>query len=146
MTTRVVRGADGRQWTVRSQLDWRTPATSDEFEHDVAVGNTAGIVLLILVIALGVTLIAWTPDDVVVPLWVILLILLAIFFFPARWALRRPWTLVAETGDDGEGEPVERWVGVVRGVFSQRTQVNRVARSIMIDSVPGLEGPLQPVA
>jgi hypothetical protein len=146
MTTRVVRGADGRQWTVRSQLDWRTPATSDEFEHDVAVGNTAGLVLLILVIALGVTLIVWTPDDVVVPLWVILLILLAILFFPARWALRRPWTLVAETGDDGEGEPVERWVGVVRGVFSQRTQVNRVARSIMIDSVPGLEGPLQPVA
>ena len=146
MTTRVVRGADGRQWTVRSQLDWRTPATSDEFEHDVAVGTTAGIVLLIVVVALGVTLIVWTPDDVVVPLWVVLLILLAILFFPARWALRRPWTLVAETGDDGEGEPVERWVGVVRGVFSQRTQVNKVARSIMIDSVPGLEGPLQPVA
>jgi hypothetical protein len=146
MTTRVVRGADGRQWTVRSQLDWRTPATSDEFEHDVAVGTTAGIVLLIVVVALGVTLIVWTPDDVVVPLWVVLLILLAILFFPARWALRRPWTLVAETGDDGDGEPVERWVGVVRGVFSQRTQVNRVARSIMVDSVPGLEGPLQPVA
>jgi hypothetical protein len=146
MTTRVVRGADGRQWTVRSQLDWRTPATSDEFEHDVAVGTTAGIVLLILVVALGVTLIVWTPEDVVVPLWVVLLILLAILFFPARWALRRPWTLVAETGDDGDGEPVERWVGVVRGVFSQRTQVNKVARSIMVDSVPGLEGPLQPVA
>lgn len=146
MTTRVVRGADGRQWTVRSELDWRPPATSDEFEHDVAVGNVAAIVLLILVIALGVTLIVWTPDQLVVPLWVILLILLAILFFPARWALRRPWTLVAETGDDGDGEPVERWVGVVRGVFSQRTQVNRVARSIMIDSVPGLEGPLQPVA
>jgi hypothetical protein len=146
MTTRVVRGADGRQWTVRSQLDWRTPATSDEFEHDVAVGTTAGIVLLVVVVALGVTLIVWTPDDVVVPLWVVLLILLAILFFPARWALRRPWTLVAETGDDGDGEPVERWVGVVRGVFSQRTQVNRVARSIMVDSVPGLEGPLQPVA
>lgn len=146
MTTRVVRGADGRQWTVRSQLDWRTPATSDEFEHDVAVGTTAGIVLLVLVVALGVTLIVWTPADVVVPLWVVLLILLAILFFPARWALRRPWTLVAETGDDGDGEPVERWVGVVRGVFSQRTQVNKVARSIMVDSVPGLEGPLQPVA
>jgi hypothetical protein len=146
MTTRVVRGADQRQWTVRSQLDWRSPATSDDFEHDVSVGNAAAIVLLVLVLALGVILIWWTPDDVVVPLWVVMLILMAILFFPARWALRRPWTVVAETGDNGENEPVERWVGVVRGVFTQRQQVNRVARSIMVDSVPGIEGPLQPVA
>lgn len=146
MTTRVVRGADGRQWTVRSQLDWRSPATSDDFEHDVSVGNAAAIVLLILVVALGVTLIVWTPSVVMVPLWVVMLILLAIFFFPARWALRRPWTVVAETGDTGEGEPTERWVGVVRGLFAQRQQVNQVARSIMVDSTPALEGPLQPVA
>jgi hypothetical protein len=146
MTTRVVRGADGRQWTVRSQLDWRSPVTADDFEHDVSVGNTAAVVLLVLVIALAVILVVWTPDDVVIPSWVVLLIALAILFFPTRWALRRPWTVVAETGDNGENEPVERWVGVVRGVFTQRTQVNRVARSIMVDSVPGIEGPLQPVA
>jgi Na+/melibiose symporter-like transporter len=146
MTTRVVRGADGRQWTVRSQLDWRAPATSDEFENDVNPGNAAAIVLLVLVVALGVILIVWTPDDVVVPLWVVMLILLAILFFPARWALRRPWTVVAETGDNGENEPVERWVGVVRGMFTQRQQVNRTVRSIIVDSVPALEGPLQPVA
>jgi len=144
--TRIVRGADGRQWTVRSQLEWRSPATSDDFEHDVSVGNTAAIVLLVLVLALGTILIVWTPDDVVVPLWVVLVVLLLILFFPMRWALRRPWTVVAETGDNGENEPVERWVGIVRGVFTVRQQVNRVAKSIAVDSVPGIEGPLQPVA
>jgi len=144
--TRVVRGADGRQWTVRSQLEWRSPATSDDFEHDVSVGNAAAIVLLVLVLALGMILIVWTPDDVVVPLWVVLIVMLLLLFFPTRWALRRPWTVVAETGDNGENEPVERWVGIVRGVFTVRAQMNRVAKSIAIDSVPGIEGPLQPVA
>jgi hypothetical protein len=76
----------------------------------------------------------------------VLLVLLLILFFPTRWALRRPWTVVAETGDNGENEPVERWVGIVRGVFTVRQQVNRVAKNIAIDSVPGIEGPLQPVA
>jgi hypothetical protein len=144
--TRVVRGADGRQWTVRSQLEWRPPATSDDFEHDVSVGNAAAIALLVLVLALGTILVVWTPDDVVVPLWVVLIVMLLVLFFPTRWALRRPWTVVAETGDNGENEPVERWVGVVRGVFTVRQQMNRVAKSIAIDSVPGIEGPLQPVA
>lgn len=144
--TRVVRGADGRQWTLRSQLEWRPPATADDFEHDVSVGNAAAIVLLVLVVTLGVVLIVWTPDDVVVPLWVVLLVLMLILFFPTRWALRRPWTVVAETGDNGENEPVERWVGVVRGVFTVHQQIKRVEKSIAVDSMPGIEGPLQPVA
>lgn len=144
--TRVVRGADGRMWTLRGQLEWRSPATADDFEHDVSVGNAAAIMLLILVVALAGTLILWTPDDVIVPLWVVLLVVLVLLFFPARWALRRPWTVVAETGDNGEGDPTEKWVGTVRGVFTVRQQVNRVAKSIALDSVPGIEGPLQPVA
>jgi hypothetical protein len=143
---RTVTGADGRQWTVRSRLEWRPPATSDDFEHDVSVGNAAAIVLLVLVVALGLILIVWTPDDVVVPLWVVLLVLMAVLFFPTRWALRRPWTIVAETGEGGQADPVERWVGVVRGVFTVRQQMNRVEKSIQVDSVPGIEGPLQPVA
>jgi hypothetical protein len=144
--TRNVIGRDGRDWTVHSTFEWRSPATSDDFEHDVSVGNAAAILLLVLVLGLGISLIVWTPDDVVVPLWVVMLILLAILFFPTRWALRRPWTVVAETGDGSPDDPVEKWVGVVRGVFTQRQQVARVARSIMVDSVPGIEGPLQPVA
>jgi hypothetical protein len=144
--TRVVRGADGRLWTLRSQMEWRPPAVGDDFEHDVSVGSAAAIVLLVLVLGLGAVLILWTPEDVVVPLWVVLAVLLIILFFPTRWALRRPWRVVAETGGEGDGAPTERWVGTVRGVLTVRQQVARVARNIATDSEPGQEGPLQPVA
>jgi len=126
-------------------MEWRTPATADDFEHDVSGTHGPAIAMLALVGVLVVALVVWTPTDVVVPLWLVLLILLVVLFFPARWALRRPFTVVAETGDDGEGEPVERWVGTVRGVFNVRTQVNRVARNIADDSMPAVEGPLKPV-
>lgn len=144
--TRVVRGADGRMWTLRGELEWRSATMSDEFEHDVSVGNTAAVVLLVLAVALGAVLVVWMPDDVFVPLWIVLLIVLLVLFFPARWALRRPWTMVAETGDNGEGEPTERWVGTVRGMFTVRQQMTRVAKNIAVDSEPGIEGPLQLVA
>ncbi|HEX2132356.1 MAG TPA: DUF983 domain-containing protein [Actinophytocola sp.] len=143
--TRVVRGADGRVWTLHGQMEWRTD-DSDEFEHDVAVGGAAAIVLLILVLTLGLVLILWSPEGLVVPLWVVLLVLLAFLFFPARWALRRPWRIVAETGDDGEGDPTETWEGNVRGVLNVRSQMRRIAKDIAVDSRPGMEGPLQLVA
>jgi hypothetical protein len=151
MMERTVRGRDDRVWTLRSHMEWRQPATADDFEHDVSVGNTSAFVLLALILALTILLISTIPEDVVAPwngrmLWLGLLIVLAIMFFPARWALRRPWTVVAETGDNGEGEPTERWTGQVRGIFTARQQINRVAKSIQVDSQPGIEGPLQPVA
>src|SRR6266700_4084158 len=46
--TRLVRGADGRMWTLRGQLEWSQPATIDDFEHDVASGYTPGIVMLFM--------------------------------------------------------------------------------------------------
>jgi hypothetical protein len=149
--TRTVRGADGRMWTLRSQMELRQPATGDDFEHDVSVGNTSVFVLFGLIIVLAVVLVSTIPDDVVAPwsgqmLWLGLLIVLAILFFPARWALRRPWTVVAETGDNGEGEPIERWTGQVRGVFAVRDQIKQIAKDIQLDSQPGIEGPLQPLA
>jgi hypothetical protein len=143
--TRVVRGADGRVWTLHGEMEWRTPATADDFEHDVSAGHGPGVVMLVLVIVLTVVLIVWTPPDVVVPLWLVLMILLVALFFPLRWALHRPWTVVAATGDDGEGEPTEKWVGTVRGVFNVRKQVADIARSIADFSIPGAEGPLRPV-
>jgi Protein of unknown function (DUF983) len=144
--TRVVRGADDRVWTVHADLEWRTPATADDFEHDVSGTHGPAIAMLVLVGVLVVALIVWTPTDVVVPLWLVLIILLVVLFLPARWALHRPFTVVAETGDDGEGEPVERWVGTVRGVFNVRQQVNRIARNIADESMPAVEGPLKPVS
>lgn len=143
--TRVVRGGDGRVWTLRGQMEWRTPATADDFEHDVSAGRGPAIVMVLLVVVLTVILAARTPDDIVGLGFVLPILTLILLFFPLRWALRRPWTLVAETGDDGEGEPTEKWVGTVRGVLTVRQQVTRVARSIETDAVPGLEGPLQPV-
>lgn len=143
--TRVVHGADGRVWTLHGEMEWRTPATADDFEHDISAGHGPAVVMLVLVLVLAMTLIVWTPPDVVVPLWLILIIVLVGLFFPLRWALRRPWTVVAATGDDGEGEPTEKWVGSVRGVFNVRKQVADVARSIADDSAPAVEGPLKPV-
>lgn len=149
--TRVVRGADGRLWTLHGEMEWRTPATGDDFEHDVSAGNTPGVVMAILVVILAVVLVVWTPPDVVVPQWLVLIIVLFALFFPLRWALRRPWTVVAETGDEGENDdhglpkPQERWVGTVRGVMNVRKQVATVARSIADDSIPPPEGPLRPM-
>ncbi|OLF06348.1 DUF983 domain-containing protein [Actinophytocola xinjiangensis] len=143
--TRIVRGADGRVWTVHSQLEWRTE-DDDDFEHDVAGGNASAYVLLFLVVALGAVLVFWSPDGLVVPVWVGLLVLLAFLFFPTRWALRRPWRVVAETGDDGEGDPTEMWEGKVRGVFNVRAQMKLIAKNIAVESRPGIEGPLQLVA
>jgi hypothetical protein len=143
---RQVRGPDDRLWTVHADMEWRTPSTADDFEHDVAGSHGPAVVMLGLVGILIVALVVWTPTDVVVPLWLVLVILLVVLFFPMRWALRRPFTVVAETGDDGEGEPVERWVGTVRGVFNVRQQINRITRTIADESMPAVEGPLKPVS
>ena len=143
--TRVVRGADGRVWTLQGEMAWRTPATADDFEHDVSAGHGPALVMVVLVAVLAVVLVVWTPPDVYVPLWLILIMLLLVLFFPIRWAMRRPWSVVAETGDDGEGMATEKWVGTVRGVFNVRKQVADIARRITVDSVPGFESPLKPV-
>jgi Na+/melibiose symporter-like transporter len=126
-------------------MEWRTPATADNFEHDVSASHLSAWVLLAVVAVLTIVLVVWTPEGVVVPGWLVLMILLLILFFPLRWALRRPWTVVAATGDDGEGEPTEQWVGTVRGVFTVRQEIADVARNIVNHSAPGIEGPLTPV-
>lgn len=149
MIERVV-DPDGHQWTLRSQLEWRQPDDADDFEHDVSAGKTSAFVLVGLIIALGVVLVVSIPEDVVAPwsgrmLWLGLLILLVIGFFPTRWALRRPWRVIAETGDNGHSEPIERWEGKVRGYLNMRQQVKQVMRDIHVDGHPSIEGPLTPV-
>jgi hypothetical protein len=143
--TRVVRGADGRVWTLHGELEWRTSPSADDFEHDINTNRGPALVMLFLVAVLAVALIVWTPPDVVVPLWLVLILVLLVLFFPLRWALRRPWKVVAATGDDGEGRPTEQWEGTVRGVFNVRQQVARTARTIADEAAPALEGPLRPV-
>lgn len=143
--TRVVMAADGREWEVRTKMAWSSPATSDDFEHDVAGGYTPVVVMAAVLFLLVVVLIAWTPSAVVVPGWLILILVLLLGVLPARWALRRPWDLVAETGEDEDGRPAERWVGVVRGPFAVRSEASRVRRSIEASSLPDHEGALQPM-
>lgn len=143
---RQVQGSDSRDWVIRSQMEWRRPATSDDFEHDVAASYGPGVFMGAVALVLAIVLVVWTPDDVVVPSWVPLGLLLVALFFPLRWVLRRPWTLVAETDGSPTGEPPsERWVGTVRGLFNVRGEVNRIAKAIQRQDLPDFDGPLHPV-
>lgn len=142
---RTVRGADDRVWTLQADMEWRSPDSELEFEHDISSSRGSAVVLAFVVIVLAVVLITWTPPDVVVPLWLVLMILLLVMFFPLRWMLRRPWEIIAATGDDGDGNPTEEWVGAVRGVFTVRQQVAQIARNIADKSSPGRDGPLRQV-
>ena len=142
--TRLVRGADGRMWTVHSRIEWRNPEVSDDFEHDVSGGVLPGIMMAGMLVVMTVVLIAWTPDQVVVPAWLILALIFLFAFFPVRWALRRPYMLVAESKGADEMPP-ERWMGHVRGPLAVRQEAARVARTIEMYQTPDLDGPLQPV-
>lgn len=145
MAERSVTGADGREWNLRSELEWRTPATADDFEHDVAGGYVPAAIMVVMVVVFTLALVLWTPDSLVLPSWVVLLLLLIILFFPMRWMWRRPWKVVAETEGDLKGAPAERWVGVVRGMIEVRSEMNRIKQSIEDDSLPDFKGPLRPV-
>ncbi|HEX3650406.1 MAG TPA: DUF983 domain-containing protein, partial [Pseudonocardiaceae bacterium] len=130
--TRLVKGRDGRMWTLRSQMEWSTPATVDDFEHDVSSGYAPGIVMLAMLCVLVVALVLWTPAGVVIPVWLIVALVVVLAFFPLRWALRRPWQLVANTRGDGEELGAEQWVGTVRGMVNIRTVTAKVARDIEV--------------
>ncbi len=143
--TRLVKGADGRMWTLRSRLEWSKPATSDDFDHDFAGGSGPGLAMIVALAVLVVALIWWTPSAVVVPQWLILILFLLILFFPARWLVRRPWLVVANTPGTQEEGGAERWVGTVRGLFAIRAGIAKLARDIEVYSMPSVDGPLQPV-
>jgi hypothetical protein len=145
--TRLVRAADGRMWTVRSRLEWTDPVVEEEFETDVSGGRTGAVFLLITLMGLFVALVANIPSRDIVPGWLLLAFLLLVLFFPMRWMVRRPWTLVAETFGGGNELPAERWVGSVRGFFTARSETSRAARHLREYAIPDRDGdgPLQPV-
>src|SRR3981081_487079 len=110
--TRLVRGADGRMWTVRYQMEWVNPATGDDFEHDVSIARASGVFMAVLIGTLVAVLVAWKESEgVVIPAWFLLALALVLLFFPARWALRRPWNRVAAHPGDLDDHPPERWAG-----------------------------------
>jgi hypothetical protein len=102
--------------------------------------------MAVLAVVLGGALVLWKPDRVQIPAWVLLALVLIVLFFPLRWILRRPWTVVAETEGDMTGErPSERWVGTVRGMMVVRGEVTKIAKTIQRHSLPDFDGPLHPV-
>nr|WP_245560105.1 DUF983 domain-containing protein [Actinopolyspora halophila] len=117
----------------------------DEWEHDVSGGRSPGVVMSSVVLVLVVAFLIWTPSEVLIPGWLVLALLLLVLFFPLRWLLRRPWSIIAETPGDTEEHPPERWVGVVRGTLTARQEGARVARNIEVYAEPDMNGPLQPV-
>jgi hypothetical protein len=134
-----------RRWTIRGDMELWSRSPQQQFEHDISSGNWAAAVMLGMVVLLAVVLVVWTPSSVVVPLWVVLLIVLVLLFFPLRWALRRPYTVTAEWGDDGSGKPEELWQGTVRGTYNTYRQIEKIRRTIETESAPPLDGPLKQV-
>lgn len=144
--TRVVRGLDGRTWTVRRRVEWTEPVTEEEFEHDVSGGRVGAVFMVVVLFVLLAAFVLLTPSSVVFPSWLATAFILLVLFFPARWVVRRPWTLVAET-PGAALLPAERWVGSVRGYFNARHEIARAARHLREYAVPDRDGdgPLQPV-
>ncbi|HEY6424744.1 MAG TPA: DUF983 domain-containing protein [Pseudonocardiaceae bacterium] len=127
-----------RQWTVTSTINWRQPATQQQFEHDVASGYVPGVVMLVVLVVMGLTVLLWTPPDVIVPSWVLLLFLVVLMMLPLQWAWERPWTVKAET-DETAAIGGERWVGTVHGWMAARQEVSRATRYLKSQGVPDQE-------
>jgi hypothetical protein len=145
MASRTVVGVDGRTWSVRRNIEWSLPATGDDFEHDVDGGRGATVFVLSALFVFWVILVVWAPPYVHIPgyLWVIAL--LVVLFFPVRWWLRRPWTIVAETAGSYD-LPAERWTGMVRGGSKAKEELRIVVRRLRTQGTPGhADSPLQPV-
>lgn len=148
--TRLVQGPDGRTWRVHSRLEWADPVREEEFEHDVSGGRVGAILMVVILFALLISFVVLTPDAIVFPGWLALAFVLLVLFFPVRWLVRRPYTLVAETpgGPPESGLPAERWVGTVRGYFTARSETARAGKHVRKYAMPDQDGdgPLQPVS
>jgi len=145
--TKTVVGVDGRSWSVRRNIEWSLPATGDDFEHDVDGGRGAAVLVLSALFVFWVILVVWSPGMVHIPwyLWAVAIVI--VLFFPLRWWLRRPWTVVAETaGSLNKDHPAERWTGLVRGGSKAREELRIVTRRLRSQGTPGhADSPLQPV-
>jgi hypothetical protein len=76
-------------------------------------------------------------------LWLVAIVVLA--FFPIRWVLRRPWTLVAET-NGGYDLPAEHWSGMIRGRTRAIEETRVLVRNLKTRATPGhADSPLHPV-
>lgn len=145
MATRTVAGVDGRMWSVRRNIEWSLPATGDDFEHDVDGGRGAAVLILSALFVFWLIIIVWRPAGVHIPWFLYVVGIAIVAFFPIRWFLRRPWTIVAETAG-GYDLPAERWTGLVRGGSKAKEEIRIIVRRIRTQGTPGhADSPLQPV-
>jgi hypothetical protein len=134
-----------REWSLRRNIEWSVPATGEDFEHDVDGGRGAAVLILSALFVFWVILVVWWPDSVHIPWFYWLIAAVIVGFFPVRWLLRRPWTVVAETVG-GYDQPEERWTGLVRGEAKSREELRIVKRRLETQGTPGhADSPLQPV-
>ena len=139
---RVVRASDQRNWTIRSKISWTRPAMADQFEHDLAAGYVSGVAMLGVLAVLILFVVFWTPTDVVIPAWFVLLLLLILLLLPVLWALQRPWVITADTPDPPETDG-EHWEGIVRGVVPAREEMFRIVDDLEAKGYPNEpHGPL----
>ncbi len=132
---RRVRTADGRIWWVRSSISWTRRAMTEQFEHDMTdFGH--GVIMLIILIALTLFVVFWTPAEVVRPAWFVLLVFLILLMLPVSWALQRPWLIRVHTsGPVGtDGEHLEE---VVRGMIPARETVYQIVDDLRRTGTPG---------
>lgn len=135
-----------REWSLRRNIEWSVPATGEDFEHDVDGGRGAAGLVLSALFVFWVVLVFWKPAEVHIPWFYWLIFFVIVVFFPIRWILRRPWTVVAETVG-GYDQPAERWTGLVRGEAKSREEMRIVKRRLEIQGTPGhADSPLQPVS
>jgi hypothetical protein len=144
---RVVRAnTDGRIWAVRSRISWTRPAMADQFEHDLAAGYVSGVAMLGVLTVLILFVVFWTPTDVVIPAWFMLLLFLILLLLPVLWALQRPWVITADTADPRETDG-EHWEGIVRGVVPAREEMFRIVDDLEAKGYPNEpHGPLTRLA
>jgi len=143
--TRLVQGRDERIWTVQSRINWSQPATAEQFEHDMAAGYVSGVAMLVVVVALVLFVLFWTPAGVVMPSWLVLSLLLVLMVAAMQWMLKRPWTIVAHTPQAGEKEG-EHWVGTAHGMMAARQDTRQVVQNLEKGAMPDDgTGPLQKI-
>jgi hypothetical protein len=129
MTRRVRSNPDGRLWEIQRRISWTRPAMADQFEHDLAAGYVSGIAMLGILAVLTLFVVFWTPTNVVIPPWFVLLLLLVLLLLPVLWALQRPWVITAAT--DGE-----YWEGVVKGMAAARDEMYRIVDDLETKGYP----------
>lgn len=135
-----------REWSLHRNIEWSVPATGDGFEHDVDGGRGAAVLILSALFVFWAILLVWAPATVHVPWYFWLAAVVILLFFPMRWIMRRPWTVVAETVG-GYDQPAERWTGLVRGESKSREELRIVKRRLETQGTPEhADSPLQPVS